>query len=158
MPDMRLYKSKNTGLELNLRKRLFAKGLRYKIHDKRLPGTPDLVFPKYKAVIFLHGCFWHNHSGCPRASKPNTNPGFWRDKFERNKKRDRIVFKQLTEDGWRVLTVWECAFRSPKYFNVDGLLSFIECWLTSDAASCEVSGLEQLPVLELNLHPQVKLY
>ncbi|WP_413466654.1 very short patch repair endonuclease [Photobacterium sp.] len=152
---MRLYKSKNTGLEMNLRKLLFAKGFRYRIHDKRLPGTPDLVFPKYKAIIFLHGCFWHKHAGCSHGTIPKTNSAFWQSKFKRNKERDHTAFKQLIENGWRVLTVWECAFRSPKHFDADDLLSFIECWLTSDATSCEVSGLEPLPVLELSIQLQV---
>ncbi|EGR0302145.1 very short patch repair endonuclease [Vibrio parahaemolyticus] len=152
MPDMRLYKSKNTKLEVEFRKLIFAKGFRYKLHDKTLPGKPDLVFPKFKAVIFIHGCFWHNHNDCKYASIPKSQPEFWKEKFSRNVENHRKSYLKLKNDRWRVLTVWECAIKHSKEFTIDELLDFIECWLISSAASCEISGSEPLPILALNIN------
>ena len=104
-------RSKNTRPEMILRKALFARGFRYRVNDKRLPGTPDIVLPKYKTVIFVHGCFWHGHEGCKHASTPKTNTEFWVDKIITNKKRDKIHTGQLISLGWTVLTVWECDIR-----------------------------------------------
>ncbi|MGF1715902.1 very short patch repair endonuclease [Photobacterium chitinilyticum] len=149
MPDMRLFHSKNTKLEVDLRKFLFARGFRYRLHDKRLKGTPDLVFPKYKAVIFVHGCFWHAHENCSHASIPKTNTEFWLEKFAKNKERDEKAHKWLEDNGWRVLTLWECAIKYPQYFTLDDLLEYIECWLVGEAASCELLGSEKLPILNI---------
>ena len=148
---MRLYKSKNTKLEVEFRKLIFAKGFRYKLHDKNLPGTPDLTFPKFQAVIFIHGCFWHHHEGCKRGRIPKSQPEFWKAKFRNNKEKHKKVTSELIKGGWRVLTVWECAIKQPRGFSIDELLDFIECWLQSSAHSCEVSGLAPLPLLELDL-------
>lgn len=148
---MRLFKSKNTKLEIEFRKLIFAKGFRYKLHDKNLPGKPDLVFPKFKAAIFIHGCFWHNHEGCKHSGIPKSQPEFWKNKFCRNKENHLKASQKLRNDGWRVLTIWECAIKHPRYFNIDDLLDYVECWLSSDAASSEISGLTQLPVLEFNI-------
>ncbi len=156
MPDMRLYKSKNTTLEVDFRKLIFAKGFRYKLHDKKLPGKPDLVFPRFKAVIFIHGCFWHNHKGCKIASIPKSQPEFWIDKFHRNKENHHKSCLKLKNDGWRVLTVWECAIKLSKEFTIDELLDYIKCWLISGAASCEISGTAPLPILNLGLNQNVK--
>lgn len=103
--------SKNTKPEIILRKALFARGFRYLINDKRLPGKPDIVLPKYKTAIFVHGCFWHGHNGCKYAYVPKTNIKFWTDKIAGNKKRDQVVEQQLISFGWRVITVWECEMR-----------------------------------------------
>lgn len=104
-------RSKDTKPELALRKALFAKGFRYRVNDKRLPGKPDIVLPKYKTVIFLHGCFWHRHEGCKYAYTPKTNTKFWTDKIMSNKERDKINMQKLTALGWNVLVVWECEIR-----------------------------------------------
>ena len=99
---------KNTGPEMKLRKSLHKIGLRYRLHDKRLPGAPDIVFPRFKAVLFVHGCFWHRH-GCKATTTPATNVDFWRKKFEENTARDRRHTEALLTAGWRVAVVWQCA-------------------------------------------------
>lgn len=102
-------RSGDTKPEMIVRRLLFASGFRYRLHVRNLPGVPDLVLPKYGAVIFVHGCFWHAHEGCPRATVPKTNERFWREKLARNKARDETVRRELLESGWRILTIWECA-------------------------------------------------
>lgn len=103
--------NRNTVPELVLRRALHALGLRYRLHDRKLPGTPDLVFPRFRAVCFVHGCFWHRHAGCPYATTPATRPEFWKAKFDSNVERDRRNRLALIEAGWRVAIVWECALR-----------------------------------------------
>ena len=103
--------SRNTVPELVLRRALHAHGLRYRLHDRKLPGTPDLVFPRFRAVCFVHGCFWHRHAGCPYATTPTTREEFWRAKFHANVERDQRNRRDLFEAGWRVAIVWECALR-----------------------------------------------
>ncbi len=101
-------RSKNTKPEMTLRKALFAKGYRYRINDKKIPGKPDIVFPKYKTVIFIHGCFWHGHENCKIAHIPKSNIDFWKNKIEKNKERDQINYKRTILLGWKVIVVWEC--------------------------------------------------
>ena len=101
-------RSKETKPENVVRKFLFSNGFRYRKNDKRYPGKPDIVLPKYKTIIFVHGCFWHQHPGCKAARIPNTNSDFWRDKFIRNIARDEKDQQILKELGWRVIVVWEC--------------------------------------------------
>ncbi|PSU31841.1 very short patch repair endonuclease [Photobacterium lutimaris] len=150
MPDMSLFCSRDTKLEVFLRKLLFARGFRYRMHDRKLKGRPDLVFPKYKAVIFVHGCFWHAHSGCSRFTFPKKNKKFWLAKFRANRLRDKLSTHWLKAHGWRVLVVWECAIRKPADYDIDQLLDFITCWLVANCHSCEVSGGAPLPLLKLN--------
>jgi DNA mismatch endonuclease (patch repair protein) len=100
-------RSRDTKPELVLRKALHALGLRYRL-GSRLPGKPDLVFPRYKAVVFVHGCFWHRHEGCKVATTPKSNTDFWTEKFGRNVARDARVTRELEEAGWRVFVAWEC--------------------------------------------------
>jgi len=100
-------KGKNTKPEVAIRKALFSKGYRYRLHKKSLPGKPDLVLAKYNTVIFIHGCFWHRH-GCHLFKWPSTRPEFWKDKINGNKARDLKHFKELSELKWRVLVIWEC--------------------------------------------------
>jgi len=111
--NMSRIRSKDTKPELLVRKFLFGKGLRYKLHDKSLPGTPDLVFPKYKAVVFVHGCFWHGHKGCRYFVIPATRTDWWSTKILRTKELDRQHADQLKTMGWRVITVYECELRPP---------------------------------------------
>lgn len=105
---MRANNSKNTKLEIAVRHRLWAEGLRgYRINYTKLPGKPDIAYPTYKLAIFIHGCFWHSCPVCNR-SRPKKNADFWKEKFERNRERDDRTEKKLIELGWRVLVVWEC--------------------------------------------------
>ncbi len=106
--NMSRIRSKNTRPEILVRKALFAKGFRYRLHDKKLPGKPDIVFKKYRTVIFVHGCFWHGHANCKYFVLPKTRSAWWRNKINKNKALDRIHELQLQNMGWRVLTVFEC--------------------------------------------------
>lgn len=106
-------RGKDTRPELALRKVLHGLGLRYRLHGKGLPGKPDLVFPRYKAVVFVHGCFWHRHPGCSIATTPKSNTAFWLEKFEKNVARDARVAAQLEGQRWRVLVAWECELSTP---------------------------------------------
>ena len=101
-------RSKNTLPEIQVRKILFSSGFRYRLHVKNLPGKPDIVLPKYNAVIFVHGCFWHLHSGCRDGTIPKTRTAYWKDKLLRNKERDRDHMHELQKRGWLVLQLWEC--------------------------------------------------
>ena len=122
-------RSKDTKPELALRKALFARGFRYRVNDKHLPGKPDIVLLKYKTVIFLHGCFWHRHEGCKYAYTPKTNTEFWVDKITSNKDRDKINMQKLTDLGWNVLTVWECEIRHKYKHDLTPLIDRIEAAL-----------------------------
>lgn len=109
--NMKAVRSEETRPELTVRRLLFAAGLRYRLHVKELPGKPDVVLPKWKTVVFVNGCFWHVHQGCPRAVKPASNSEYWLPKLARNQERDRREHEALLAAGWRVLVVWECACR-----------------------------------------------
>jgi DNA mismatch endonuclease, patch repair protein len=100
--------SKHTTPELRVRRRAHAMGLRFRLHRRDLPGKPDLTFAKHDTVVFVHGCFWHRHPGCPKASTPKSRISFWEAKFASNVARDAMAEKKLREMGWRVLTIWEC--------------------------------------------------
>lgn len=102
---------KDTRPEMFLRSALHRMGFRYRLYTKGLPGKPDLVFPKYRAVIFVHGCFWHRHPGCKYTTNPATRPEFWQAKFAGTIERDHNAIERLTEQGWRVAVVWECALK-----------------------------------------------
>ncbi|WP_240538006.1 very short patch repair endonuclease [Bradyrhizobium japonicum] len=121
---------KDTGPEVLLRKALHRRGLRYKLHDRALPGSPDLVFPRFEAVVFVHGCYWHSH-GCYRSTMPKSRKAFWTAKFAANRARDARNRAELSERGWRVLTVWECALRGRTARSLDGLAKRVESWLKS---------------------------
>lgn len=100
--------SKHTSPELRVRRLAHAIGLRFRLHRKDLPGKPDLALPKHRTVIFVHGCFWHRHPGCPKASSPKSRVAFWQDKFAANVARDAAAKEALEKMGWRVITIWEC--------------------------------------------------
>lgn len=106
--NMSQIRGKDTAIEVRVRKYLFGLGYRYRKNDKRLPGKPDIVLPKYRTMIFIHGCFWHRHPGCKDATTPKTRTEFWREKFSRNVENDRKHKEQLEADGWQVITLWEC--------------------------------------------------
>jgi DNA mismatch endonuclease (patch repair protein) len=105
-------RGKDTKPELHLRSLLHARGLRYRLHASTLPGRPDLVFPRYRAAVFVHGCFWHGHFACRLANQPKSNSAFWKDKFKKNQSRDTRNIAELEQAGWRVLVVWECELSS----------------------------------------------
>ncbi len=108
-------RAKNTKPELMLRRYLHAQGFRFRLHRSDLPGSPDLVLPRYRLAIFVHGCFWHRHNGCFYATTPQTRPEFWSAKFDANIRRDASNRKELTKLGWRILIVWECGFKHCTY-------------------------------------------
>jgi len=109
---MAAIRSKDTSPELSLRKALHALGLRYRTNVQSLPGKPDIVLPRYRAVVFVHGCFWHRHEGCKVASTPKSNTDFWMEKFCRNVARDQRSAAELRSAGWRVFVAWECELGS----------------------------------------------
>lgn len=108
---MRSVRRTDTAPELAVRRMLHSLGLRFRLHRKDLPGTPDVVLPKFRTVVFVHGCFWHRHTGCQYATFPKSNRDFWFRKFEANIDRDRRNNEKLTELGWKILVVWECETR-----------------------------------------------
>lgn len=118
-------RGKNTWPERALRSALFAAGLRYRLHVRGLPGIPDLVFPKYRAVIFVHGCFWHRHAGCRYTTIPKANGDFWQKKFEGNVSRDARHVEMLLKLGWRVAIVWECSLKR----SVEDAAQTVGLWL-----------------------------
>jgi DNA mismatch endonuclease vsr len=112
--NMSQIRSKNSKPEETVRKYLFSKGLRFRKNDKRYPGHPDIVLPKYKTIIFVNGCFWHLHDGCRYAVIPSSNVDYWKPKLERNKERDIKIIEELSERGWNVIVVWECQLRKER--------------------------------------------
>ncbi|WP_409212711.1 very short patch repair endonuclease [Pseudomonas brassicacearum] len=121
----------NTKPEIIIRQALHARGFRFRLHVKSLPGKPDLVLPKYKTVVFVHGCFWHGHA-CRYYKIPKTRSDFWLEKIGKNQARDRLQVTSLRENGWRVLIIWECAVRSIKRERSSKLIDLIVEWLMSD--------------------------
>lgn len=109
--NMSRIRSKDTKPEEIVRKYLFSQGFRYRKNDARLPGTPDIVLPKYKTVIFVNGCFWHAHEGCKYFVWPKNNAGFWKKKIESNVLRDKNNYEELVAMGWRIVTIWECELK-----------------------------------------------
>ncbi|RYG39071.1 MAG: DNA mismatch endonuclease Vsr [Burkholderiales bacterium] len=120
---MAAIKGANTKPELLVRRYLHATGLRFRLHDRRLPGTPDLILSAHRAAIFVHGCFWHRHTDCHYATTPATRPDFWAKKFASNKARDRSACTALRDSGWRVFTIWEC--ETPDELALDRLFWWI---------------------------------
>ena len=121
-------KGKNTKPELLIRKALFARGFRYRLHSSKLSGKPDLVFTKYKSVIFINGCFWHGHD-CHLFKWPKSNCDFWRQKIERNKIVDAQNNRSLKAIGWKVLVIWECSLKGKEKKNLNLLIDDISEWL-----------------------------
>ncbi len=134
-------KGVDTKPEMLIRKALHARGLRYRLHVKKMQGKPDLVFPKYKAVMFVHGCFWHKH-GCPLFKWPKTREEFWRDKLTRNASRDVANIQSLQAGGWRVVVLWECALRGKRKLPIDKVVDECVLWLLSSRQFLEITGFE----------------
>jgi len=118
-------KSSNTKPELVVRSLLHRKGYRFRLHRKDLPGKPDIVLPKYKTVIFVHGCYWHRHKGCKYAYNPKSRIGFWQNKFSQNVERDKENYETLKSLGWNVIVLWECELK-----NIDEVENKLKSHLT----------------------------
>jgi len=112
--NMRAIRGKDTAPEMVVRRMVHGMGYRYRLHGRDLPGSPDLVFRSRRKAIFVHGCFWHQHKGCPRASEPKSNIEFWRAKLDRNAARDAEQLKSLRKIGWRALVVWQCELKNDR--------------------------------------------
>ncbi|MGE3854449.1 MAG: very short patch repair endonuclease [Planctomycetota bacterium] len=131
----------NTRPELLIRHGLYARGFRYRLHAKHLPGRPDLVLPHWGSAIFIHGCFWHRHGDdCPLFKWPSTRTAWWREKLDGNHERDARKRRELIDDGWWVLTLWECALKGPTRRPIDQLLDRIEQWLRHERRHLELRG------------------
>lgn len=115
-------RGKNTKPEIMLRSMLFRHGYRFRIHKKGLPGKPDVVLPKYKTAIFVHGCFWHFHAECREGRIPNTNTKFWKEKLSKNVEKDKRNIAALNESGWRVIVIWECEIEK----DIKGVINKIQ--------------------------------
>lgn len=126
--NMSRIRSKNTTPERTVRNELWRRGYRYRLNDRRLPGTPDLVLPKYRAVIFINGCFWHGHRSCPKYVVPKSNTEFWQEKVARNIARDELNAQRLDTLAWTVITVWECELSKK---NLAVTIARIEAELTA---------------------------
>ena len=131
-------RGKDTKPEMLVRKALSAAGYRYRLHRRDLPGAPDVVMSGRRVAIFVHGCFWHVHSGCKNAKLPSTRPDFWRDKLEGNVARDRRAIESLRADGWRVLIIWECATRDA--VTLATLPEALSRWIADGVPTGEISG------------------
>ncbi len=131
----------NTKPELFLRKGLHAKGFRFRLHDRSLPGCPDLIFKRRNAVLFAHGCFWHGHD-CPLFKWPKSRAEWWREKLTRNRLNDQRVETRLSEAGWRVGIVWECALKGPSRLPPDKVLNDCAKWLRSQKPHLKIRGAQ----------------
>lgn len=140
--NMRAIRSKNTKPEIQIRQYLHAAGFRFRLHRKDLPGHPDIVLPKYRAVILVHGCFWHGHD-CHLFKVPSSRKDFWLEKIGANRLRDVRTVEKLSEMGWRVLTIWECALKGRLRYKPEKLTKEISAWLRSGngPASIGCTGL-----------------
>ena len=132
-------KGKNTKPELVVRRGLHASGFRFVLHDRRLPGKPDMVLPRWRAAVFVHGCFWHGHD-CPLFRWPGTRQDFWRLKICRNQERDAEVEAALDQAGWRVLKIWECSLKGTGRVGNDRVVLGAVDWLRSGERASEIRG------------------
>lgn len=132
--NMSRVRGRDTKPEMLIRRGLHAMGLRYRLHDRKLPGRPDLVFPRYRTALFTHGCFWHAH-GCALSKLPATRREFWRKKLADNAARDRRAIEALHASGWRVLLVWECALRGPGRRTEDSVMAAVASGIRSGTRS-----------------------
>ncbi len=134
-------RGKNTKPELVIRKGLHALGFRFRLHDRTLPGKPDLVLSKYRAVILIHGCFWHGHD-CHLFKWPSSRPDFWCKKIGKNKENDEKTMKNLKTEGWRILTIWECAIKGHTRKPLNGVITESAMWLAGRKKEAEIRGKE----------------
>lgn len=132
-------RGKNTRPEIVIRKEMFRRGFRYRLHARELPGKPDIVFPRFRAAVFVHGCFWHGHD-CHLFRLPSTRPDFWEIKIARNQANDGKAINALQSAGWRVATVWECAVKGKQAPGVQNVGDALAQWLESTEANLEIRG------------------
>jgi len=132
-------RAENTVPEMRVRRGLHARGFRFRLHCRELPGKPDIVFPKYRAVIFVHGCFWHAHE-CALFKWPKTREDFWKGKIGKNRIRDLAVMDELARQGWRVLIVWECALKGKGRIPIEEIVDSCAKWLLSSSTKREIRG------------------
>lgn len=139
-------RGRNTKPELILRKALFRLGLRYRLHPRGIPGRPDMLFPRWRAAVFVHGCFWHGHD-CRLFKWPKANAQFWETKIRGNVERDRRTLDALIAQNWRVLTVWECSIRGGDRETIDNVVRLVSDWLKSGrettAIPCPEAGRDR---------------
>ena len=136
---MAAIKGSHTKPEIQIRKAMHAAGLRYRLHVRDLPGKPDLVFPKYKAVIFVNGCFWHHHD-CHLFKWPATRREFWRTKIDRNVANDAWAEAALLQNGWRIAMVWECALKGKTRLDQEHAMRSLAEWVQSDQQTITIRG------------------
>jgi DNA mismatch endonuclease (patch repair protein) len=137
--NMAAIKGKDTKPELTIRKGLHARGFRYRLHDRKLPGRPDLVLPKYHAVILINGCFWHGHN-CALFKWPGTRQEFWKEKIGANVARDQRNYAAIDDAGWRRAVIWECALKGPGRLEPDEVLTRVADWLASGEKMLTLRG------------------
>jgi DNA mismatch endonuclease (patch repair protein) len=135
--NMSRVKARDTKPEMLLRRGLHAKGFRYRLHSPGLPGKPDLVLPRHSAVVQVNGCFWHGHN-CHLFVLPGTNRTFWTEKIQANRERDERTKARLESQGWRVLTLWECALKGRGHPPIDAVLEEVSSWITSAKPSAQI--------------------
>ncbi|MEQ1936168.1 MAG: DNA mismatch endonuclease Vsr [Fimbriimonadaceae bacterium] len=140
--NMAAVRHKDTRPELKVRKALHGAGFRYRLHDPKLPGKPDIVLPKHKAVVFVHGCFWHGHQ-CELFRWPRSNEAFWAEKINSNRQRDELAYKKLEDRGWKVCEVWECATKGKTRLSEAALLKALETWIKELCGRLTISGQAQ---------------
>lgn len=136
---MAAIKGSHTKPEIQIRKSMHAAGLRYRLHVRDLPGKPDLVFPKYKAVIFVNGCFWHHHD-CHLFKWPATRKEFWKAKIDRNVVNDARAEVALRKEGWRIATVWECALKGKTRLDFEDAMRSLARWVKSEESTITIRG------------------
>ena len=129
----------DTRPELTTRRVLHGLGLRFRLHHPDLPGTPDIVLPRFRVVIFVHGCFWHRHEGCSKATTPKTRADFWCRKFEQNRHRDHRNEELLAAQGWTAITIWECETENPDELRIKLIRLFDRSWVSSACALSKMS-------------------
>ena len=134
---------KDTSVELQIRKALHRRGYRYGLHNRTLPGTPDIVFRRFNAVVFVNGCFWHGHD-CPLFRPPSSNRDYWEKKIQGNRDRDVKSVALLQEKGWRTMVVWECSLKGKTKLNFETVILTIEDWLQGNGKHAEIRGVASL--------------
>lgn len=132
-------RGKNTKPEILIRSLLHRAGFRFRLHDKKLPGKPDIVLPKFRAIVFIHGCFWHGHS-CPLFRLPSTRQEFWQKKIEKNRSNDQRAISDLSALGWRVAIIWECALKGRGSIGEAIVLDRVATWLDAGGKTLVVAG------------------
>lgn len=134
-------RSKDTKPEMKIRKALYSRGYRYRLHSSKIQGKPDIIMRKYNAVIFIHGCFWHGHN-CKLFRLPKTRTAFWENKINTNRERDRKVVSILQKDGWRIAVIWECSMRGKGKMDFEDIMDRLTEWIESDRRTLTLTGEE----------------